>query len=954
MRGGDERDGPTPEGLDTQALRGSLERRMFGEEAAPTTVGRFEILHAVGRGGMGAVYAAHDPQLDRRVALKLLHNDRGPRDSGPGEDLLAEARALARLNHANVVTIYETGVHEGALFLAMEFLDGGTLVLWGREHPVRTPADARATVRLYLRAGAGLVAAHEAGLVHRDFKPANVLLGRDGRLAVADFGLARGSSISAADLTFLDEDPSDQGMTTATFAGTPAYMSPEQFEGVVDARSDQFSFCVSLWEALFGRRPFEGKTPTALQQRMREGEPSIPTGAARVPRGIESALRRGLSVEPEDRWPSMTPLLAALAYDPAERVRRAVVVVAAGGVLGMAAWQPWEREASPCEGAEDALEVAWGSPRRDEVAAALTSTDSEFGRQTLERVEQGIDAYVERWHQVRSESCQASLVRRERSQEAYDLTMQCLNTRRDELDAVTSVLAEGDVSVAARAVAAVAALSPASQCTDLEALRSEAPQDPQRAEERGALERERLRIRALLDTGQHLAAAAASPAAVAAARAANDDRALARALELHGRIVLQGGQRQDAQAPLQEALRLAASAGDDALAARVWPSIVGLVDQPLGDPRPLDNLRLAAETVVLRGGNHPTDRAALHHAFGDVARKAKSFDEAEREHKAGLALRREHMADQKLEVADSLNKLAGVYFDRRELPEAEAMAKEVIAAFTDALGADHPNVATVGYNLAGIFAMQGKYEEAIAAYENTLRIYGQVYGPRSLKMATALNNLAAVLGRTDRFEEAIAKCELAAEIISEHEGDHSPKLAAAYNNLGAAYDAAGRLEDSLAAHVKVVELLEDQGPSDQLALNLSNLGLMQDALDRPEQAVASFLRSIEMFEKTLGSDHPDIWRPLAMLARLHRKRGRLEEALPLAERAVKVLDGHEVQPIEVADARFELARIRRLVGLDDDRTTELATSARDLWRANGGDKEAAKIETWLSGAPAAP
>ncbi len=946
MAGRDD-DEPGREGLDTQALRASLENRMFGQAALPTVVGRFEILRSVGRGGMGAVYAAHDPQLDRKVALKLLHNDRGGGGSGPTEGLLAEARALARLNHANVVTVYETGVHDGALFLAMEFLDGGTLAAWAREHPARTRTDARATVRLYLRAGAGLVAAHEAGLVHRDFKPANVLLGTDGRLVVADFGLARGSfaSASAAELVSFEEDASELRMTTATLAGTPAYMSPEQFEGVVDTRSDQFSFCVSLWEALFGERPFDGKTPTALHERMLGGELSRGSSSAPIPREIERALRRGLSTDPKDRWPSMEPLLAALAHDPAARVRRTVLVLAGGGALGLAAWQPWAHGVSPCHGGDDALKEVWGGERREEVARAITGSRAEFGRQTQERVERAIDDYAALWHDIRTESCEASLVRQERSGEAYDLTMQCLNTRRAELGAVTSILAEGDVTVVERAVAAVTALSPLEPCTDLEALRENAPQDPARAAELDALEQERVRIRALMDTGQDAKATDFVRDAVAAAREADDRRGLARALELQAKNMQALGGDGDVQGVLEASLRAAAAAGEEEIEARLWPVLISSVGSK--EPERVAQWRLAAETALLRAGDRPLDQAALHHAFGNVASAAHAYDEAEREHLAGLALKREHVPTQKLEIADSLNMLAGVHYNRREVPEAKSILREVLAAYTDALGSDHPNVAKVQYNLAGVLFMGGEYEEAVVRYEDSIRIYGQAYGPRSPRLHGSMLNLGGALARLGRFEESIEKTQLAIEIIIENSGEDNPMLASAYNTLGAAYDGLGRVEESLAVHEKGVALMERDGPSEGLATSVSNLALMQDAVGRHSEAAANFVRSIEMFEEVFGPEHPDLWRPLAMLARLYRKQGNIEKALPLAERAVRVLEGHDIQPVEVADARFELARILRLASTDEERAVELATSARDLWQASDWEKEAAEIDVWL-------
>ncbi len=524
--------------------------------------------------------------------------------------------------------------------------------------------------------------------------------------------------------------------------------------------------------------------------------------------------------------------------------------------------------------------------------------------------------------------------------------MQCLNTRREELETVTSILAAGDVGIVERAVAAVTALNPLEPCADLKALRAQAPPDPARTAELDALERERIRIRALMDTGQQVQAQEAVQIAVAAAQDAGDQPGLARALELQAKNMLALGRGDEISETFEASLRAGAAAGDDVVEARVWPQLLSAVGKR--GPERVSQWRLAAETAVLRAGDRPSDQAALHHAYGNVARTANSFDEAEREHLAGLALRREHMPKEKLEIAASLNMLAGVYYDRREVPEAESILREVLATYTDALGSDHPEVANLQYNLAGILMVGGKYEDAVARYEDAVRIYIQAYGPQTPRIKASLINLGGALGRLGRFEESIEKTELAIEVIIESSGEDDPMLAAAYNTLGADYDGLGRTEDSLAIHKKGVALMEKDGPSAGLAMSVSNLGLMQGALGHHDDAVANFVRSIEMYEEVLGPEYPDLWRPLAMLARLYRKQGEIDKALPLAERAVSVLEGHEVQPIEVADARFELARILRLSDLDEDRAVELATSARDLWRASDGEKEAAEIEVWLN------
>lgn len=955
------------DGLDTRVMRQALESRLFGRAPEPTTVGRFRLLEVLGRGGMGVVYAAHDPQLDRRVALKLLHRDDPERSGTPREELLREARALARLSHANVVTIFETGVHEGALFLAMEFLDGGTLAQWAAAHPVRTRADARSTLALYLRAGAGLAAAHAAGLVHRDFKPANVLRGEDGRLAVADFGLARGlptptTWVEGADDTegSTDTEGGDQAsgarrvepddpMTTATIAGTPAYMAPEQFDGRVDARSDQFSFCVALWEALLGDRPFIADTPAALRERMQERRPPTAPVRSPVPRSVQRALLRGLSIDPQQRFDSMDALLSALSRDRRRWVRRAALGAAVVGIVALVAVRPWWPEPSACDEPPGILDPAWGPERRAAVAAALSGSGSAFGLQTRERVEVALDRYARDWRAVRRERCEASLVRHERSAEAYDRTMHCLERRRDELAAVTEVLAAGDATVAERAVAAVAALSPVDACADVEALRRRAPEDPEQAAALADFERRLASIRTLLDTGQHESAMARMPALVQDARALGSAAPLAQALRLQGRGLWAEGRHAQARSAYEQALQQAATAGDDALAAELWPPLVKVVGKDLAQVEPAAALAVAADATLLRAGDPPADRAALHHALGTVARASQRLDEAEREHLAGLALRREHLADDSLAIADSLNRLAGVYHEKRELTAAEALMTEVVTRYQQVLGPGHPRVASVLHNLAGVVAVQGRYGDAARLYEQALAAREDVYGLHSISVARTLSNLSAVLARDGRRDEALAHLQRAMAIIEAERGPDDPLLASAYNNLGAIHEAAGRLEQSLHAQRQAIEVIErrGRGPSPALAISLSNLGLMQALLGRTEEAVASQRRSIEAYEALYGPEHPELWRPLALLARLHREAGRIEQALPLAERAVAVIEGHQLPPIEEADARFELAQVRWVAGKRDEITRRLAVTARDLWVGADGTAEATEVNRWL-------
>jgi predicted Ser/Thr protein kinase len=272
------------------------------------TLGRYRIERELGAGGMGVVYAAFDPDLERRVALKVL----APGVAGTAEQrLLREARAMARLTHGNVVAVYEVGSAGGRDFIAMELIDGESLVEWLRAKP-RSEAE---IVDAFVQAGRGLVAAHAAGVIHRDFKPHNVLRSRDGRVAVTDFGLAREASDPLAVTAPIDArgaPTSLSGLTQAgSMLGTPAYMAPEQWRGErITTATDQFAYCVALWEALAGARPYEGTTVDALRERIFAGPDTLDD--TKIPRRLRKVLLRGLAPEPSRRWPSLEALLARI------------------------------------------------------------------------------------------------------------------------------------------------------------------------------------------------------------------------------------------------------------------------------------------------------------------------------------------------------------------------------------------------------------------------------------------------------------------------------------------------------------------------------------------------------------------------------------------------------------------------------------------------------------------
>ncbi|HEY0255759.1 MAG TPA: serine/threonine-protein kinase, partial [Kofleriaceae bacterium] len=326
---------------------------------------QYRIERVLGEGGMGTVYVARDLRLDRDVALKLAH-ERSPQALARST---REALVLARLSHPNVVAIYQVGVYDQWLYVAMEYVRGMTARAWTAE-----PRTVREILAVYIAVGEGLAAAHRAGVVHHDFKPDNVIVGDDGRARVLDFGLAR---------TATDSERGNR------IAGTPGYMAPEQQRGdAIDHRADQYAFCASLWEAMHHSLPYDSDAvrtlslgtvetsqpttePLVMTTRVPKlGKPSVP-----LPRHVEAALKRGLSDDREQRWPEMAPLLEELRRDPS-RARKRVAAIAGGIAIvagaGVAVAWPAHRE-DPCRVGPDLIARTWSAEHRAQVATQLAN-----------------------------------------------------------------------------------------------------------------------------------------------------------------------------------------------------------------------------------------------------------------------------------------------------------------------------------------------------------------------------------------------------------------------------------------------------------------------------------------------------------------------------------------------------------------------------------------------------
>ncbi|MFZ6179039.1 protein kinase domain-containing protein [Nannocystis pusilla] len=558
----------------------------------PARLGRYHVLGQLGAGGMGVVYAAYDPDLDRKVALKLLRAD--SHTASPGR-LLREAHALARLSHPNVVQIHDTGAIDGRIFIAMELVRGVDLRSWLAQP--RTPAE---VLRVFLDAGRGLAAAHEAGFVHRDFKPDNVLVGEDGRARVADFGLVRQhDEPEGPPAAEPDRGTLSRSLTmTGALLGTPAYMSPEQHRGgTADARSDQFSFCMALWEALHGQRPFAGDDAAAILAAMQAGQ-LRPARGPGVPGELTRIVARGLAYEPERRYPSMQALLAGLAVDRGQRRRRWLAGLGGACLLaGLVAALTSGPE--PCSGGPEALAGAWNPERREAVAAALAGSDSST------RVLAGLDAYAGAWLVGHREAC-LDHRRGEQSSALLDARMGCLDRRRETLAAAARLLT-GEAGL--DAVQLVARLPPITACAEPAVVLGEArvPDDPALAGSVAATGAELIEARVRHDAGDLDGALVKADEAVRRARGVGFEPLLAEALLVQARILFSRTRWDAARPALVEALTRAVEARRDDLAAEAIARLLYVDGVQSG--RPAEALRLAP-LVLAMAGRAPEPHAA--------------------------------------------------------------------------------------------------------------------------------------------------------------------------------------------------------------------------------------------------------------------------------------------------------------------------------------------------------
>jgi tetratricopeptide (TPR) repeat protein len=705
-----------------------------------------------------------------------------------------------------VVVVFDVGTFDEKVFIAMEFVDGNTVTYW-LEQQTRTWQE---ILRIFIAAGRGLIAAHEKGLVHRDFKPDNVMVGKDGQVRVMDFGLARqmpersvrehrlrpitpnrgslkvsGETLPVDQGTLvLNEELNGSGASghssvsglfdarltrTGAMMGTPAYMAPEQFFGApTDARTDQFSFCVSLYEALYGERPFEGKRLTELTANVVQGTVREAPAATKVPFWVRRILLRGLRSAAGERYQSMAELLEDLGRDPRAKRRKWAVGAAVAMLplaVGLGVRQSVVSQRVVCGGGNDKFAGIWElhrpdqpeGPHQSQIHAAFMRTGKPYAADVYETVTRALTRYAQGWSNMYQEACEATHARHEQSEEVLDLRMSCLQERLNGFHALTDVFADASGEVVENAVSATNALSTLDRCADVPTLRAvvKPPDDPATLGKVTSLRKRMADLKARFDAGRWKETLKEAPDLVAGARATNYQPLIAEALALVGTMHSSVNDPQPAEKELAEAYRLSDASRHDAIRAEV-----------------------ATELVFVVG-----DQEAR---FEDASRWSDS---------AAAVLQR--LGGNDLLHAWLLNNLGCTYGVHHEVDTAVRILSEGLAVKKKLLGADDPDVAGSEGNLGYVLKGAERYTDALPHIDAAIGILENKLGPAHPRLAVQIYLRGQILNALDRPRDARRSFERAIAIWERELGSAAPILAYPLTGIGISYLSEGSHDNAV-------------------------------------------------------------------------------------------------------------------------------------------------------------
>ena len=844
----------------------------------PTRLGRFEIVRQLGVGSMGVVYAARDPMLEREVAVKLLRADVA--SANALARLQREAQALAQISHANVVEVFGIGRHDNDVFVAMALIDGCTLAAWQAE-AAPGPEEILAA---YLQAARGLSAIHQAGLVHRDFKPANVMRDHAGRVRVLDLGLVRGGSSGRSAGMSADVDSAhvriDSSATEPnTLLGTPAYMAPEQIlaEEATFA-SDQFSFCVALFEAMYGVRPFQGASHSSFVDAVARGAIEMPPDDTGVSPRVGAALRRGLAREPQHRHASMDALIDALsARSPwRSRLRYGVAAVATLGIGGLVVTQC---SAETCGVAEE-VDRVWGMEHRVRVEAAMIGTAAPKARESWSQVASVLDGYAATLRADGLAVCVAA-------QGASSARAACLNSHLAALEGVVGVLSDATGETVAASGRIVGGLPNAQACVETERRDLGHLALPPQARARvAALTALRLTHRAdalTMIPSFELAEEAASEA-LAAAEMSGHAPTLGLALRSRAKFHIAKGDLELARGDLERAYEVLRIARDDeqAIFATIGLIWLGLRAHDLEQAQRW--ARVAQSQAEATALEQPFLRGQLEQRLGQLAHAQGDADRGEQHLLTALALF--ESIDDAREIATVLIDLCPVAQSRGDLKAAVEYATRAIDVLGERFGPDELQLATAYQNLGNARQLQGRVALALEAHQACLRLRERKQGPMHPQVAVAAYATATDLLDAGRGDEALV---LLARVRAILPAEH-PAVVAADLVEGDFALQHGRLDEAQVLYERALLALETKYGSEDPRVATARMSKAKVLQRRGEysQAVEESGRALADLEATYGPSHPTVGTAAALNAGCLEAAGKTDAAVTMFRRALAI------------------------------------------------------------------
>jgi tetratricopeptide (TPR) repeat protein len=927
---GDEADGEANAGPDADEVARVLDADARYEQTRDTPLGS---------GGRGAVYAAFDRELQRPVAIKVLWGSRGIGAAARGQ-LLTEARALGRVTHPNIVAVYDIHEWRETTVLVMEHVSGADLRTWAMAQ-ARSSAE---VAGVFAQVARGLGAAHDAGVVHCDVKPENILVGEDGRVRLTDFGLARHLAQATADR------PGIPALATGSWnhtglGGTPAYIAPELLAGDRPSpASDQFSFAVTLYECLHMVRPFPGTTVIEVLEAIRDGRRAA-APPRRLPSRLRDVIERCLSHGPDRRYPTMQPIAEALDRLAAPRRHRTKVVALVLGLAAAAAViaPTLGRQPSIADGCPAALADATWAPSAQTRLAARFSSGSRDDGYLHARLHAAFDAYAERWRAARG-ACPRAAAAETRSRIAT-----CLTRGTGQMRALLGLISTPDPAGGPpaatrdrrdRAVFAVSSLPDPKRCIDEPDRAAFAdPSVPADDVERV------VRAQAETDLGAYAASAVTAMEVANRLPADSHPGLRAEALMIAGTARGRLDQPAEAERLMLAAVDAATRARDDDLVARAFTNL--LSNTAMTKPRQAGQTLELAEAAVARAGNTPRLESALLIARARIERQTDQLPLAVEHLTRAVALRESLTGPDDLDVAIPVGNLANATAGIGRMAEALALQNRALKILEHHLPENHPELARLAHNVGSVALGLGRMSEAEAAMRRGLAIREAIFGPEHTKVAESLEGLSEVLRQTGRAAEALPLAERALAVRQRTLPATHVWVAYSHANLAAVLielercaAALPHLQSAIDRFAAAESPLEFMAPA---ALARARCQCRDGAAAEGRTAALAML---ERIERTPGTQHQLTADALLEIGLCDLARRDASQAEPSLRRAVSILEHAGVEANRIAEVRWPLARALWQLG----RPEEALAAARESQRAYRtiGHPIADQIERWLA------